>query len=143
MGAGKLMRHGKEPGRKEESLWEEELRELIGERIKAARKLRGMSQTELSERLSVAPSTISNLEKGKSMVGVELLIRILLELDMGIDELLPELVRERSAISATSYNRLKSLLSDYEKGSRERFLRDSREFFTCLTEESFSRAERL
>ena len=125
-----LKQQGEERPEKKGS--EAELKELIGERLLRARKLSGIRQSELAERLKVAPSTISNLEKGKSMVGVELLIRILKELDMGIDELMPELVKGREAVSGPALERLMELLSSYGESGRRKFLRDSGELLSCL-----------
>ena len=62
----------------------------IGGRIKEFRRKRGINQKELAEALDISPSVISNLEKGKSMVGVYTLLEIISFLSMGIEQLLPE-----------------------------------------------------
>ena len=62
----------------------------IGSRVRYYRKKKGISQRELADALAVSPSVISNLEKGKSMVGVYTLLAIIRILGISIEELFPE-----------------------------------------------------
>ena len=65
----------------------------IGGRIRGFRRNAGLTQIELAKKLSISPSVISNLESGKSMVGIFTLLQILDALGVGIDELFREYSR--------------------------------------------------
>ncbi len=112
---------------------EKELNELIGKRIMAARKLKNISQIELARELGVASSTISNFEKGKCMVGFELLIRILRALELGVDELLPELVKSRTGmLKDKNSGEIMEIMSLYDEEERQRFLSDMGRIKECM-----------
>ena len=49
---------------------------LIGERIKAARKLRDMTQEQLAEAANCTHTHICNIENGKIGISLELLFRV-------------------------------------------------------------------
>ena len=66
---------------------------IIGERIRGFRRNAGLTQIQLAKKLSISPSVISNLESGKSMVGIFTLLQILDALGVGIDELFREYSR--------------------------------------------------
>ena len=57
---------------------------LVGARIRALRKGRNLTQTELSEKIGVLQSDLSRMEKGEYKVGLDTLFRILavFEIDM-------------------------------------------------------------
>jgi transcriptional regulator with XRE-family HTH domain len=57
---------------------------LVGARIRALRKGRNLTQTELSEKIGVLQSDLSRMEKGEYKVGLDTLFKILavFELDM-------------------------------------------------------------
>ncbi len=57
---------------------------LVGGRIRALRKGRNLTQTELSEKIGVLQSDLSRMEKGEYKVGLDTLFKILavFELDM-------------------------------------------------------------
>jgi transcriptional regulator with XRE-family HTH domain len=57
---------------------------LVGARIRALRKGRDLTQTELSEKIGVLQSDLSRMEKGEYKVGLDTLFKILavFELDM-------------------------------------------------------------
>jgi transcriptional regulator with XRE-family HTH domain len=57
---------------------------LVGPRIRALRKGRNLTQTELSEKIGVLQSDLSRMEKGEYKVGLDTLFKILavFELDM-------------------------------------------------------------
>ncbi len=66
------------------------MRELdaLGPRLRAARRLRGLTLDELGERAGVSPSTISRLESGKRQANLELLLPLSRHLGVRIDDLL-------------------------------------------------------
>ena len=48
----------------------------VGERVAAARTLRGWSQSELARRVEVAPQTINQIESGRRVPSHALLVRL-------------------------------------------------------------------
>lgn len=56
----------------------------VGMRIRAIRKLRGLTQEELAERIERSVEAVSNLERGKSLPGFETLKRLSRFLDVPI-----------------------------------------------------------
>ncbi len=55
---------------------------LVGARIRALRKGRNLTQTELSERIGVLQSDLSRMEKGEYKVGLDTLFKILAVFDL-------------------------------------------------------------
>ena len=58
---------------------------LIGERIKAARKLRGITQEQLAEAANCTHTHICNVENGKEGISLDLLYRISIVLGQSMD----------------------------------------------------------
>ena len=65
-------------------------KEAIGRRIAELRDVRGWSQEELAERLHVSRQTISNWERGKTLVDVQSLAALAAEAGCPLSELLGE-----------------------------------------------------
>ena len=65
-------------------------KEAIGRRIAELRDARGWSQEELAERLHVSRQTISNWERGKTLVDVQSLAALAAEAGCPLSELLGE-----------------------------------------------------
>lgn len=63
-------------------------RKEIGQRIRHARKRAKLSQAELSERLQISPSHMSDIENGKKNIGLDIFMRITEELQVSADWLL-------------------------------------------------------
>lgn len=55
---------------------------LVGARIRALRKERNLTQTELSEKIGVLQSDLSRMEKGEYKVGLDTLFKILAVFDL-------------------------------------------------------------
>lgn len=62
--------------------------EIFGERLRAARELRGLNQRELSERLGVPPSSIAHFEGGRRKPSFDSILRVATALDVTTDYLL-------------------------------------------------------
>jgi transcriptional regulator with XRE-family HTH domain len=60
----------------------------IGDRLRAARRARGLTLRGLAERLGVSPSLISQVETGRAKPSVSTLYAIASQLDISLDELL-------------------------------------------------------
>lgn len=65
-------------------------KESLGRRIAEVRASHGLSQEALADRLHVSRQTISNWERGKTLVDVQSLAALAAELDMPLSELLGE-----------------------------------------------------
>ena len=65
---------------------------LIGKRIKAARKAKGFSQSELSELIDKSAGYMSYIETGSKNPSLETLVQLANALDVTVDELLVSLL---------------------------------------------------
>ena len=72
----------------------------MGERLREARRGRGLSLRVLAERLGVSPSLISQIETGRANPSVSTLYAIAAELDVSLDELLFNDRRPTEPVSA-------------------------------------------
>ena len=90
------------------------LYEIIGTNIKRARKERGMTQSELAERLRISPQMISRYENGTAAVDIEMLSKLSLLFGVSLDRLcgLDEDAKER---------RVRSLVEKYFERREEAF----------------------
>ena len=88
---------------------------LIGNRIKAARKAKGLSQSKLSELIDKSVGYMSYIETGSKKPSLETLIQIANALDVTIDELLSDNLVAASPVSNTQINQLLSDCSAFEK----------------------------
>ena len=71
---------------------------LIGDRIKQARKAKGMTQEVLSERLGVSIGYVSQVERGITKISLDLLGAISSILDCNVASLISE-----SAVNSNGY----------------------------------------
>jgi transcriptional regulator with XRE-family HTH domain len=81
----------------------------IGQRIKAKRIEKGLTQEKLSELVGIGPSHMSHIESGSTVPSFEVFISILNALDCSADELL---CREIPAAKAHRDNWLTELIRD-------------------------------
>ncbi len=84
-------------------------RKEIGNRIRYARKLAGLSQAELSERLQISPSHMSDIENGKKNIGLDIFMGITEELQVSADWLLRT---DIPSVNAIQNQEISELLSD-------------------------------
>ena len=61
---------------------------MLGERIAALRRVRGLSQAELAGRLGISPSAMGMYEQGRREPSVQIIIALARELDVSTDFLL-------------------------------------------------------
>jgi len=67
-----------------------ERQNLVGSRIRALRKGRNLTQTELSEKIGVLQSDLSRMEKGEYKVGLDTLFKILAVFDLDMSSFFDE-----------------------------------------------------
>jgi len=84
-----------------EDLSNERVRALLGSRLRASRKSRGLSQTELAERAGLSRPTVSTLERGNDVsldtfLSVLRALDLLDALDVTVPEAAPSPIRELS-----------------------------------------------
>lgn len=72
------------------SEYRETLYKLIGEKIKSCRDSLDLSQLELSKRLDLSRSSISNIELGRHQIPLHSLYEISREFKVDINEFLPD-----------------------------------------------------
>jgi transcriptional regulator with XRE-family HTH domain len=94
----------------------------MGERLRMARRSRGLSLRELAQRLGVSASLISQVETGRANPSVSTLYAIAAELDVSLDELLFEDRRAQPVAmgDATASPRIERLLQPRETRKRIR-----------------------
>lgn len=111
----------------------------IGERIKAIRLKKGISQQKLADRIGVTQSAVSHLEIGMRGLHLEPIIQIANAFEISVDELLGSSVK----ISIDKYDSMaKEMLDDCSKQEREFLLKgikhikgDFREYVDDIVEE--------
>lgn len=69
--------------------YKEALYKIVGERIKSHRDSRKISQLELSKRLDISRSSISNIEVGRHQIPLHALYELSKEFKLDISDLLP------------------------------------------------------
>lgn len=101
----------------------------VGARIKAARKKRGIRQTDLAEKLNISPSHMSNIETGDTNYGVDILMRITETLQVSADELLRTNVPQVNAVYSAELEELMAGCSSAEKEAMLKTLRNMKSAF--------------
>ena len=87
----------------------------VGARIRDARKNRGLSQSDLAEKLDISLSHMGNIETGRKNFGVDILMRITGVLQVSADELLRTNVPEVDVVYAAEIRELMEGCSSSEK----------------------------
>ena len=75
---------------------------MLGARIAALRRERGMSQSELAERLQVSPSAMGMYEQGRREPSAQMLVALARELEVSTDFLLTGQARTQPEADALS-----------------------------------------
>lgn len=102
---------------------------VLGQRIRAIRTDRGMSQAELAERANVGLPHISDIERGKTHTKVLTFARIAEALQVSADELLRIDIPE---VKVLYQNELSELLKDCSPAEMESLLQVVRQVKTAF-----------
>lgn len=86
----------------------------VGARIQEARKLAGINQIQLAEKINISVSHLSAIETGHSNFGVDILMRITEVLNVSADSLLRTNVSAVSAIHESEIAELIKGCSSHE-----------------------------
>lgn len=89
---------------------------LLGNRIRAAREKKGITQEELADRINISPSHISVIERGVKTARIDTVVRIANELDVSADYMLQDLVKR------SRESQLLSSIMDLPETDRSRLL---------------------
>lgn len=76
----------------------------VGNRIRKARKGKKLSQAELSEQLNISPSHMSDIENGKTNIGLDIFMNITEILQVSADWLLRTDTPQTSTILNEEFN---------------------------------------
>ena len=82
-----------------------QINQQIGHRIKTKRRKIGITQAELSKKLSISPSYLNLMESGKRKINLDLLLKISNELNLEISDISKKL-------DTNLYQNLRDLLGD-------------------------------
>ncbi len=84
----------------------------VGERIRQARKKAGINQEKMAEMLDISASYVSDIENGKTNIGLEIFMRITEVLQVSADWLL---MTDTPTVSIIQNNEISSLISNCSK----------------------------
>ena len=107
-------------------------RKQLGYRIRQARKEKGLSQLQLSEKIQISPSHMSDIESGKKNLGIDIFIRLVQELGASADWLLQT---DTPHVSAVMDQEISSLLSDCSVSEKQLILKMARDMKEGLRSE--------
>lgn len=93
----------------------EKLLKEIGERVRKARLAKGMSQAQLAEALNISPPYVSNIETGKHIMKITLLIKLTEALGVSNDWILRNATREADEYTSEEFDQLLRDCSPSEK----------------------------
>lgn len=100
----------------------------IGRKIAEKRQSLNISQEELAERVDSSANYISNLERNKRHPSLDMLVRIANELDISIDYLLLEELKNKYDEENIELKETLKVIRDLEKIDKEEFLVYIKEF---------------
>ena len=64
-----------------------QINQQIGHKIKGKRKKLGITQADLSKRLSISPTYLNLMESGKRKIGLDFMVKISNELNVDISDI--------------------------------------------------------
>ena len=85
------------------------VRKFLGQRLRALRKQRGLSQERLGERAGLSGKFIGEVERGEKSISIDSLYRVSVALEVPLRELTD--VRERSGVPLEEAEKIFALVS--------------------------------
>jgi transcriptional regulator with XRE-family HTH domain len=91
------------------------LKQTIGARVKSARRRAGMSQEQVAAKIRRTPESISNIERGQQLPGIDTLVDLATVLNIPVMELLKTSGEQRrvSAERAENEARILDMVSTF------------------------------
>ncbi len=107
------------------------LYQIVGERIKKRRESIGLNQNDLSEKINIGRSSISNIEKGRQQPPLHTLFEICKVLDMDVQTILPTYAEVQEKVSNNTNDLYATFLenidiTDYSRKVIENILNDTK-----------------
>jgi len=100
------------------------LRSILSQNIRRFRKMKGLSQERLSEKMEISTNYLSDIERGKGWVSPFSLVKLANALEIEVFELF----RPQEAVSADVLNTVNKCLEDFSSSLRvsfEKSIKDS------------------
>lgn len=85
------------------------VRKFLGQRLRALRKQRGLSQERLGERSGLSGKFIGEVERGEKSISIDSLYRVSVALEIPLRDLTD--VRERNAVPSEEAEKIFALVS--------------------------------
>lgn len=101
----------------------------VGTRIRETRKAQKLSQFELAELLNISPTHMSDIENGKTNIGLDIFMRITEILQVSADWLLQT---DTPAVNVLLLREASSLLSDCSSDEMQALLKIMKEIKSVL-----------
>lgn len=101
----------------------------VGNRIRQARKEKGLSQADLADKLSISNSHISDIENGKTNIGLDIFMRITETLQVSADWLL---LNDTPHANAILDNEVVKLLDGCSTAEKQSIIKMISEFKNAL-----------
>jgi transcriptional regulator with XRE-family HTH domain len=96
---------------------------IIGKRVKAARKMKQITQEELAELTGISLSTISRLETGSKMTSIKTLLEIAKELQINVQYFFCDFADTKKTEQEASLVELSVLLDGLNENDRARLVK--------------------
>ncbi len=96
--------------------------ELLGSKIRAARKAKGYTLEHLAEILDVSTTFIGQIERAKGIPSLDTLVRIANALEISVDSLLFENLNEKAG-NDHFIQQISNLTSDFDAKEKELLLK--------------------
>ncbi|RYE27488.1 MAG: XRE family transcriptional regulator [Sphingobacteriaceae bacterium] len=93
--------------------------EIIGDKIREARKLRNMNQDLLADRLGISRVSLGNIETGKQRVPLHVLLDICESLNVTMNDIVPQNVKSDNLIDQSILNKIKRETEDSPESSEK------------------------
>lgn len=103
----------------------------VGERIRTARKNLKLSQSELSEQLGISPSHMSDIENGKTNIGLDIFMRLTETLQVSADWLL---LTDIPPVTTILNNEINDILTDCSPSETQLLLKIMKEIQSAFHE---------
>jgi transcriptional regulator with XRE-family HTH domain len=96
------------------------LYEILGERIKNKREELDLNQNDLSEKINIGRTSISNIEKGRQQPPLHILYEICNALDVDIHTILPTFSEIQDKLNIEKPDVYEKYLDDFDVNEAER-----------------------
>lgn len=93
------------------------IKQEFGARVRYYRKLKDLTQFQLSERVNKTEETISNIERGVTSTGIELMEELAIALDIEMKDFFDEKTRVNAHLDTETFTLLNEIMAILQKQS--------------------------